>query len=391
MSERPPPPRRPRRDATGSGLSALLFCAGLGLATVALPLVALLSGYSGVAVGVFASVSAVSQVGVRSFLAAAMRRWSDRSLIAVAGLLLAASNGLVALSTEVVPFLVAELLQGAARACFWTGAQTHVVRGRLTAVRALANLNLTSSLGILAGPAAAGVLIDHDPDLALWVAAVVSLLSFVPAMALDRLPPFTLPSEGRPRGGLRRRPAVRAGLLASGCEGSWRALLNSYVPVILDAARHSSSTIGILISAANAASIVSSVAVARVRPGRASLAVSLSIVAAGAGIAALAVTAEHAVPAAIALAVSGLGAGALQTMGPAMAATAVDTQEKGEAIAVTGTVRAAALLLVPLAVAGMVSVIPLVAAVTLSGGLLAVPAAAALRRRGGTEPQAAAG
>lgn len=353
MNERPLPSRRPRRDATGSGLSALLFCAGLGLATVALPLVALLSGYSGVAVGIFASVSAVSQVGVRFFLAAAMRRWSDRSLVAVAGLLLAASSGLVALSTAVVLFLVAELLQGAARACFWTGAQTHVVRGRLTAVRALANLNLTSSLGILAGPAAAGVLIDHDPDLALWVAAVVSLLSSVPAMALDRLPPFTVPAEGRPPGGLRRRPGVRAGCLAAGCEGTWRALLNSYVPVILDTARHSSSVIGILISAANAASIVSSVAVARVRPGRASLAVSLSIVAAGAGIAALAVTAAHAVPAAIALAVSGLGAGALQTMGPAMAATAVDTQEKGEAIAVIGTVRAAAQFPVPLALAGM--------------------------------------
>lgn len=136
---------------------------------------------------------------------------------------------------------------------------------------------------------------------------------------------------------------------------------------------------------------MSSVAVARVRPGRAPLAVSLSIVAAGAGIAALAVTAAHAMPAAIALAVSGLGAGALQTMGPAMAATAVDTQEKGEAIAVIGTVRAAAQFPVPLALAGMLSVIPLIAAVALSGGLLALPAGAALRRRGRATPRTVAG
>ncbi|RTL66037.1 MAG: hypothetical protein EKK42_18850 [Pseudonocardiaceae bacterium] len=73
-------------------------------------------------------------------------------------------------------------------------------------------------------------------------------------------------------------------------------------------------------------------------------------------------------------------------MGPALAATAVDTQEMGEAIAVIGTVRVTALFLVPLAGAGMLSVIPLVAAVALSGGLLAMPAGAALHRRGAQSP-----
>jgi MFS family permease len=78
--------------------------------------------------------------------------------------------------------------------------------------------------------------------------------------------------------------------------------------------------------------------------------------------------------AAAVLALSGLGAGALQTVGPAVATDAVHPEERGEAIAATGAFRAAALFGAPLAVAGAIAVAPLAAAMAVTGVILALPA-----------------
>jgi hypothetical protein len=67
-------------------------------------------------------------------------------------------------------------------------------------------------------------------------------------------------------------------------------------------------------------------------------------------------------------------------LGLAVASDAVHPEERGEAIAVSGTFRAGALFAAPLAVAGLVVVLPLAPAVALVGAAMTVPAVA-LRRR----------
>jgi MFS family permease len=130
--------RRLDRDLAASAIGGLTFSTALGMATVALPLLALDAGYSKSAVGLLTASSAISQMGVRMGLGPLMRRYPDWLLVFIAGGLLAASCVLVAWSAAVVPFVASELLQGTARGCFWTGSQTHVVRGKGSSVGRLA-------------------------------------------------------------------------------------------------------------------------------------------------------------------------------------------------------------------------------------------------------------
>lgn len=101
------------------------------------------------------------------------------------------------------------------------------------------------------------------------------------------------------------------------------------------------------------------------------------------GTALVAVTASDVVLAGLALTVSGLGAGALQTLGPAVASSAVHPEERGDVIALTGAFRAASLLVTPLAVAGLVAVVPLstALAVVAAGMTLPIALTRRLRRR----------
>jgi MFS family permease len=370
--------RRPSRDTTAAAGGAAVFSLALGLASVALPLLAIAAGYSGVEVGVLTAVSALSQMGVRLVLGLVMRLLPDWTLIAAAALLLAASNALVVVSTAVVPFVVAELLQGVARGCFWTGSQTHVVRGPGSAVGALATVNLVSGVGLLGGPVLAGVLSEHSPQLALGVGAGIAVVGCLPPLFLDRLPPFS-PPEDRPPGYLWRRPGVNAGCWAGVTCGVWRGLLGSYVPVALTSAHQASTTIGILVAVANAASLAGAGIVGRIRREWIVWSYAVGAVAAGVGTGVVTVLAASPWAAAVVLAVSGLGAGALQTVGPAVATDAVHPEERGEAIAVTGTFRAGALFLGPLAVAGLLTVAPLALAMGAAGALITLPALGARR------------
>jgi MFS family permease len=364
---------RGRRDEIASSCGALVFSFALGMASLALPLLALREGYSVAAIGVLTAMSAVAQFGSRFLLGAAMRRWPDRMLINTAAILLVLSNVSVALSAAVAPFVVAELLQGSARACFWTGSQTHVVRRGGSSASALAVVNVAAAVGAMLGPIVAGVLSEGTPVLALWVAAVFALGVLGPSLVLDRLPPFA-PRQPHASGRLWRRAGGDAGCWGSAAGGAWRALLGSYVPVVLDAARQSSSMIGVLTAVANAAAVVGSGLAGRLPPRLVAPGFLASTVATGAGTAATAAVAGHAPLAAVALAVSGLGAGVLTVLPPAVASDSVTAEERGDAINTTGIFRAGALFATPMAVAGLAGVVTVGPAMALVGGMLALPA-----------------
>ncbi|MDK3255461.1 MFS transporter [Blastococcus capsensis] len=369
-----------RRDATASATGAGIYSLSLSTASVALPLLAIEAGYSAFEIGALTAASALSQMLVRLGLGWAMRRWPDWMLIATAGILLAVSSLVVAVSAALVPFVVAQLLQGASRALFWTGSQTHVVRGAGRAAGALARVNLAASIGLLVGPLIAGVLSEGSAALALLVAAAVALLGLVPNALLDRLPPFVPPAD-RPPGRLWRRPGVDVACWAGMTAGAWRALLTSYVPLALAEARQSATTIGALVAAANGASLVGTAVAGRVRGRWTTPVLGTGIALTGVATALTAAVAQSVALSALVLVVSGVAAGAVQVLGPAIAAEAVHPEERGEAIAVSGTFRAAALFAAPLAVAGMVVVAPLTPAMAVVGAVMTVPALA-LRRRG---------
>ncbi len=372
-------PGRPSRDFVASASAATIYSFALAISSVGLPLLALGAGYSAAQVGILAAISAVSQLLTRLTLGAVMRRYGDWTLIASSALILAVSNGLAALSASAISLVLAELLQGVSRAFFWTGTQTHVVRRATSAAAALAAINLVSSTGLLAGPAVAGMLSEHTPVLALNVAAGVSLLGCGPAFFLDRLPPFVPPADKQP-GRMYRRPGVALGCWGGFSAGAWRGVLGSYVPVALDLARQSASTIGILVSVANAAALVGSGVAGRIRAHAFRKVILIGMVAMGVATAAVPALASLIVPAALALIVSGVAAGLVQVLSLATASDAVHPEERGEAIAISGTFRAAALFVAPLAVAAMVLVIPLAAAVAVVGTAMTAPALA-LRSR----------
>jgi MFS family permease len=353
------------------------FSLALSISSVALPLLALQAGYSSIVVGVLTAVSAVAQLAIRLVIGALMRRYPDWLLVLLAAALLTTSTAIVSVSAALVPFVLCELAQGAARGAFWTGSQTHVVRGSSSAVSGMAKVNLASSVGLLVGPLAAGVLAETSLRTALLLATAVGALTCVPTLFLEHLPPFTRVKD-RPPGLLWTRPGVDVGCAAATTAGAWRGLLGSYVPVALDAARQTSTLIGALVSVANGASLLGAASVARMQSGSRRVFVAGTL-GCGLSTALVAWTAGSAMLAGVLLAVSGLSAGALQTVGPALATDSVHPEERGDAIAASGTFRAGALLGSPLLVAGLLGAVALAPAMALVGSAIAAPALMAHR------------
>lgn len=375
----------PDRDTVALTASAVTFSVAMGIATVALPLLALEAGYTGVQVGVFVALTGLTQLGARLGMGAWMNRFPDWTFVLASMVLIGVSNTLAALSTSVVPFVIAHLLQGVARAFFHTGAQTHAVRGTRPAIKGMALVTLSSSVGLLLGPVIAGTLGTRSLALAMAVGAFCAVFGMAATLLLDRLPPFKPPAD-RTQRRMWRRPGVDAGCWAGVSAGAWRGLLNSYVPVALSTAGLSAAMIGALIAIANAAQLGGSLGVARFAArGQARLIVAGTL-AAGAGTALVGFVAAMPAAAALALAFSALGAGVLQTAGPAVASDSVHPEERGAVIATAGTFRSAALLAVPLGAAAVVAVAPVSTALLLGGVLIAGPTRAALqltRRLGG--------
>jgi MFS family permease len=372
-----------RLDSVASAAGAVVFAVALGIATVAVPLLMVRADYSAPEIGLLVALSAVAQMGTRMFMGPMMRHLADKMFVVMAAGALVASCVVLLLSTSWMVLAVSQLLQGLARAFFWTGTQTHAVRMSSSAVAALARVNFASGAGQIAGPLIAGVLIARSPDLALGVAAATGALGVGFALLLTRLAPFAPRADRESAGRVWRRPSVAVACWAGASAGAWRGLVGSYVPVILEHARHSSTTIGVLVSVANGAQVAGSAIAGRARGAGVRRSLILGVLAGGLGIAAVGPLAASAALVTLGLLISGMGAGALQTIGPAVATDAVHTEERGEAIASTGTFRAAALLVSPIAVAGMVLVVPLSAALLAAGLLITVPALGVGRLRPG--------
>jgi MFS family permease len=241
-------------------------------------------------------------------------------------------------------------------------------------VGALAQINFVSGLGQIVGPLVAGLLVARSPQLALGVAAAISALGIGTALLLIRLAPFAARSKDHAAGRVWRRPGVDVACWSAASAGAWRGLLGSYVPVVLDQARQSSTTIGLLVSVANGAQVAGSAIAGRLHGRGLRRSLVLGVLASGLGIAVVGPLAGLTVLAGTALLISGVGAGALQTVGPAVATDSVHPEERGEAIASAGTFRAAALLVAPVGVAGMVTVLPLSVAILAAGLLITIPA-----------------
>lgn len=362
---------------------AMVYSASLAMESVAMPLLAIAAGYSRTDVGLLTALSALAQLVSRLGAAPLMRRVPDRVLVSAAGLVITASSALLAWSAAPLVFVVAELLQGLARGMFWTGAQTHVVRSTGRVVGRLAVVNFVSSIGLLAGPPLAGALATSSFELTLLVAAGLSACSVALSFRLARMEPF---EAVKGRFGVRawHHSGVRLGCWAGVSAGSWRGLVSSYLPVILTEASESSVTVGVMVAVANGASIAGSALMGALRGRGARVAFPVGVVLTGAGIGLVGAFPGVPVLVAALLAASGVGAGLLQTLGPAAAATSVAAAERGDAVAIAGSFRAAALFFAPIVTAGLLGVIGLGPAIGLAGGLLALPVVA--RQKGTARP-----
>lgn len=370
------PPASWRNDRRLSVVATVLFCTALGMVGVATPLVALHVGISATVIGILVALAGVSQIATRLCMGLLLRRFPDKRFVVVAAVALTASCAILVVNTAIWAFTMSQLLQGLARALFWTGSQTHAVRVWPTAVGGLAVINVANGAGSLVGPALAGLLAARSLESALLVAAVAALLAVLPAAMLARLQPFRS-TPGDNHTGARRiwlRPGVDAACAMTAGGGAWRGLMNSYVPVVLAHAGQAAPVIGALITIGNVAALVGSAISKWVQALGFRNSVLLGLIPAGVGIALTGVLPQNIAVMAGALLVAGLGAGILQTVGPALAADSVDPEERGDAIASNGTFRAATLLIAPLGVGALVLAMPIGAALGVAGAVMLVPA-----------------
>ncbi|MBN0973737.1 MFS transporter (plasmid) [Rhodococcus pyridinivorans] len=368
-------------DRALSALAIILFSFALGTLSVVVPLLGVHAGYTPSEIGLLVAVAAIAQLITRLYMGALMRRIPDRSFLVGSGLMIAISCALLAISPAVVFFVASQLVQGIARAFFWTSSQTHAVRTSAAPVSGLRDVNLAAGIGALLGPTVAGYLWEASVQLPLMMGIVAGSVAVVPAALLIRFPPFAArPSSPTGRDvRLWRRPGVNAACWMNTGAGVWKSLLDSYVPLALSLAGQPAAVIGILLSIANATVLVGSTASGWVRRRGVRASLVIGMIATGLGLAAVGPFAGLTAPVAIALAISGIGAGVLQTVGPAIAAEKVHPEERGDALALTGTFRATALFLSPLGMAGLVTLVPVTAALLAAGLLIITPAATTWR------------
>ena len=237
-------------------LAAVLgFAVALGVGTVAIPLVALDAGYAPATIGALVAVAAATQLGVRLTLPWLLGRYADRSLMAMSAIGLAGTFALLLVSTTLPVFVLAQLLQGASRAIFWTSSMTHVVRGPGPSVQRIVDVNVAGNLGSLSGPAIAGTLAIVGMPLALAAAVVAGVCAALVSLWLHPLPAF---DRRRSAGtlALLRRPGVDVACWAGIIGGAWWAMVGSFVPVILVGAGIGATGVGWLTSASEGAGMV---------------------------------------------------------------------------------------------------------------------------------------
>lgn len=365
------------RDRVLSALAIVLFGVALGILSVVVPLLGVHAGYSASEIGLLVAVAAIAQLLTRLCMGALMRRIPDRSFLIASGLMIAVSCALLAVSPAFMIFMASQLVQGAARAFFWTSSQTHAVRTSALAVNGLRDVNLAAGAGALVGPAVAGYLWEVSVQLPLVLGAVAGSMAVLPAAMLIRFPPFAPRPAARrnQEKHLWRRPGVNAACWMNAAAGAWKSLLDSYVPLALSLAGQSAAVIGILLSIANSTVLAGSAFGGWIRQKGIRASLVTGVFATGLGVAAAGPFAGLTGLVAVSLAVSGIGAGILQTVGPAIAAEKVHPEERGDALALTGIFRATALMLTPMGMAGVVALAPVTAALLAAGLLITAPAA----------------
>ena len=348
----PVPPTR--REVVGQYTGALLFSVSLGITLVAYPLFVVGQGWSHTTAGVLIGLSAAVQVLTRWRLGSVMRLVSNSYVITAAAALMGLGVGLLVVDSGLAALAVSSVVQGVARACFWTGNQVQIVRSSRSTPKAIATLNMAATAGMLVGPALGGVLAQSSFRTAFAVAAAVAFAGVAPTLALVRLPPFArVGGHGYLK--LLASRGVRVGVWASVAVGAWRGLLGSYVPIGLDAAGSSETLIGVVVAAANGASALSGyLAVdmegSRVAPGVARWGAVTLVATVFVGFD-LPVAATMA-----ALVVGGVAVGLLQVLAITAVSEGVRDELQGDAVTIAGVARGMTLSGAPLGVAALLVV-----------------------------------
>ena len=361
-----------RREASSQYTGALLFSLSLGIALVAYPLFVVGQGWSQTTAGVLIGLSAAVQVLTRWRLGSVMRRVSNSHVITAAAVLMGLSVGLLVVDSGLVSLAVSSVVQGVARACFWTGNQVQIVRSSRSTPKAIATLNMAATVGMLVGPALGGILAQSSFRTAFAVAAVVAFAGVIPTLALVRLPPFARVGGHSYRRLLVSR-GVQVGVWASVAIGAWRGLLGSYVPIGLDAAGSSEAVIGVVVAVANGASALSGYLAVDTEGSR--VAPSVARWGAVTLVATMFVGFDLPVAAvAAALVVGGVAVGLLQVLAITAVSEGVRDELQGDAVTIAGVARGATLSGAPFGVAALL-VVGLGPAVLVATAVLVGPAA----------------
>jgi len=367
-----PPPARTGDDRRTALSAVFAFSFSLGLGSLALPLLAVASGYGATTVGLLAATSAVSQFVFRLGLPRLLARYPDRALIALACLTMASSYGMLLASTLLPVFVVAQLFQGGSRALFWTASQTHAVRSPGTAVQSLSMVGGIGNVSQMLGPLVTGVLATVSLAAPLIVGLVSGLTGAVIALRLIPYAPYAQRTSGG-RGRMWRRPGVDTACWAGFVGGGWRALMSSYVPLVLTGAGLPTGTTGFLMSLADLTGTGVVFGMSRARVAHVDRTLGLSVGVTCIALALVPFAASSAVLAGLVLAVSGAGAAPITALAAASARQRVASEDEGEAIALVGTFRAGALLIAPAGVAIAVGSVALAPAFVVASLLLGVP------------------
>jgi hypothetical protein len=372
----------PRDDRPVALAVAFGFALALGSGTVAIPLLALGAGYDVPAIGLLVAVAAGSQLLMRLALPALLGRFPDRLLVAAAALLMAGSFGLLAISTLLPLFVVAQAGQGASRALFWTASQTHALRSGGSPVRRLVDLNLAGNAGTLSGPVLAGVLATAAGIHAALVAVIVAAsLALVGTWWMAVFPAYDRRASG---GALRllRREGVDMACWANLVGGVWWSMVGSYVPVILVGASLGPALIGLLVTLSEAAGAGMLLVLRRTPVRHVPRIVKAGAFAEMTALAAIALAPPVFGFYAALLIAGGAAAGCVTGLAPALVALAAGDQEQGDALALSGLFRSFALLGAPSIVSAVlvlvalpVAIVGIAAAAALPGAVLALRAA----------------
>lgn len=368
----PRPPEDPRPALRPAGVAVLGFAIALASTTVVYPLLALDAGFSATAIGLFTSVSAAAQLIARLGLPWLLSRMPDRSIIGLAAMLMAVSGAVLLASVSTPAFVVAQVVQGVARALFWTASQTHVVRSPGIAVRRLAQVQMASHSGALIGPIVAGAVAARSLRGALALTILGAVVAALVTGLMARLEPYQR-APSHERRGTWRRSVGSVGNWSSFSAGGWRGLLDSFVPVVLSLGGLGAGTIGWLIAVSEAAHLMTAAAIARWGGG--ALRATARLAAGGllASLVALPMVAPRPALAALALLLGGASGALVQTLGAALASSESAPSEQGTSLAVAGAYRAGSRMLAPSAVSGLAAVATLPVAMAIAAAGMVAP------------------